>query len=97
MTLWFGFCKFFNSGSDSYGEDIAGTESDESTDYDIEDEYDDDNDFIVEDLDMYPPSPVPNSGGIVLKLIESFLMNLYSLRNIEFSFPCNLPMPCLSN
>lgn len=79
MTLWFGFCKFFNSGSDSYGEDIAGTESDESTDYDIEDEYDDDNDFTVEDLDMYPPSSVPNSGGIVLKLIESFLMNLYSL------------------
>ncbi|KAG5558434.1 hypothetical protein RHGRI_008389 [Rhododendron griersonianum] len=56
--------------SDSYGEDIAGTESDESTDYDIEDEYDDDNDFIVEDLDMYPPSPVPNSGVVIEEILD---------------------------
>ncbi|XP_058205231.1 peptidyl-prolyl cis-trans isomerase FKBP53 isoform X2 [Rhododendron vialii] len=56
--------------SDSYGEDIAGTESDESTDYDIEDEYDDDNNFIVEDLDMYPPSPVPNSGVVIEEILD---------------------------
>lgn len=67
MWLWFRFCKFFNYGSDSYGEDIAETESDQSIDYDTEDESDDD--FIVGDLGMYPPSPIPNSGGIVLKLI----------------------------
>lgn len=77
-----GICKFFNYDRDPFGEDIGGTESDESTDYDSEDEYDDD--FSVEDLDMYPPSPVPNSGGIVLKLIESFLVNPSSLRNNDF-------------
>ena len=50
--------------SDSYGEDIAETESeDESSDYDSEDEYD--VDFISDDdLEFLAPSPVPNSGGI---------------------------------
>lgn len=41
-------------------EDIADTESDESSEYDYDDEYDDD-----DDLQMYSPSPVPKSGGIL--------------------------------
>ncbi|CAK9161050.1 unnamed protein product [Ilex paraguariensis] len=55
--------------SDSYEEDIVeiGSESDESTDYDTEDESKDD--FIDDDLEMYPPSPVPNSG---VKIEEIF-------------------------
>jgi len=52
--------------SESWGEDIEGTESDESSDYDSEDGYDDG--FIVDsDVDMYP-SPVRNSGGIFVVL-----------------------------
>ncbi|XVF53981.1 hypothetical protein PTKIN_Ptkin05aG0144400 [Pterospermum kingtungense] len=57
--------------SDSYGEDIAETESeDESSDYDSEDEYDDD--FIDDDgdLELYPPSPVPNSGVIIEEIVD---------------------------
>ena len=48
--------------SDS-GETIADTESDESSEYDYDDEYDDD--FIDDDNDLqiYPPSPVPSVGG----------------------------------
>lgn len=53
--------------SDSFGEDIAETES-ESSEYDSDDAYDDG--FIDdEDLDIYPPSPVPNS-GVVIEEIE---------------------------
>ncbi|KAL7001641.1 peptidylprolyl isomerase [Sarracenia purpurea var. burkii] len=55
-----------NYGSDSYEEDIAETEFDESTDYDTEDEYDD---FIVDDLDTYP-SPVPNSGVVIEEILD---------------------------
>ncbi|PSR93366.1 Peptidyl-prolyl cis-trans isomerase [Actinidia chinensis var. chinensis] len=55
-------------GHDSYGEDIAETESDESTDYDTEDEYD--SDFIDDDLDMYPPSPIPNSGVVIEEILD---------------------------
>ncbi|KAB2596563.1 peptidyl-prolyl cis-trans isomerase FKBP53 [Pyrus ussuriensis x Pyrus communis] len=53
-------------GSDSSGEDIADTES-ESSEYDT----DDDNVGFIddEDFDMYPPSPVPNS-GVVIEEIE---------------------------
>ena len=56
---------FLNYDSDSYGEDIAESDSDESSDYDTEDEHEDN--FIDDDLDMYPPSQshVPNSGGII--------------------------------
>ena len=53
--------------SDSFGEDIEGTESDDSSDYGSEDGYDDG--FIVDsDIDMYHSSPVPNSGGIFVIL-----------------------------
>lgn len=50
--------------SDSYEEDIAETESEgeESTDYDTDDDV---AEFIDHDIDMFPPSPVPNSGGIL--------------------------------
>ncbi|XWS50666.1 hypothetical protein CRYUN_Cryun12cG0105800 [Craigia yunnanensis] len=50
--------------SDSYGEDIAETESeDESSDYDSEDEYDD-------DLEFFPSSPVPNSGVVIEEIVD---------------------------
>ncbi|XP_057450123.1 peptidyl-prolyl cis-trans isomerase FKBP53 isoform X2 [Lotus japonicus] len=56
---------------DSLGEDIAETESesDESTDYDSEDDYGDD--FIDDsDFEMYPSSPVPNSGVIIEEIVD---------------------------
>ncbi|KAJ4954806.1 hypothetical protein NE237_011589 [Protea cynaroides] len=55
--------------SDLYGEDIAETESDESTDYDTETEYE--NDFIDDsDLEAYPSSPVPNSGVVIEEILD---------------------------
>lgn len=69
------WCKFFiflifllrYCESDSWGEDIEGTDTDESSEYDSEDDYDDG--FIVDsDVDMYQSSPVPNSGGIFILL-----------------------------
>jgi hypothetical protein len=57
ITLFFLILQIL---SDS-GETIADTESDESSEYDYDDEYDDDDD----DLQMYSPSPVPKSGGIL--------------------------------
>ncbi|KAL4363241.1 hypothetical protein GQ457_04G012620 [Hibiscus cannabinus] len=56
--------------SDSYGEDIAETESeDETSDYDSEDEYGDD--FIDDgDLEFYPPSHVPNSGVVIEEIMD---------------------------
>ncbi|XAR71792.1 Peptidylprolyl isomerase [Bertholletia excelsa] len=57
----------YGSGSD-FEEDIAGSETDESSDYDTEDEYDDD--FIDDDLDVYPPSPVPNSGVVIEEIFD---------------------------
>ena len=56
--------------SDSYGEDIAETVSeDESSDYDSEDEYEDDliND---DDLEFFPTSPIPNSGVISEEIVD---------------------------
>lgn len=51
--------------SDSFGEDIAETDTEDSSEYDTGDEYDDE--FIDDDDDeypeMYPTSPVPKSGG----------------------------------
>ncbi|KAJ1391258.1 Nucleoplasmin core domain superfamily [Sesbania bispinosa] len=50
--------------SDSLGEDVVGTDSEESSEYDSEDGYADD--FIDDsDIDLYPSSPVPNSGVII--------------------------------
>lgn len=49
------------------GEDIADTETgtEDSSEFDSEDDYDED--FIDDsDLDMYPHSPIPNSGGILM-------------------------------
>ncbi|KAK8686641.1 hypothetical protein V6N13_125664 [Hibiscus sabdariffa] len=56
--------------SDSYGEDIAETESeDESSDFDSDDEYGDD--FIDDgDLEFYPPSNVPNSGVVIEEIMD---------------------------
>lgn len=54
---------------DSDGEDIAETDEDESSTYDTEDEYDDD--FIDDsDFEMFPPSPVPNSGVVIEEIVE---------------------------
>ncbi|KAJ7975569.1 Peptidylprolyl isomerase [Quillaja saponaria] len=55
--------------SDSFGEDIAETETDESSEYDTEDEYADG--FIDDsDLEMYPSSPVPNSGVVIEEIVD---------------------------
>ena len=78
----FGIFNFCGYDSDSYGEDIAETESDESTDYDTEDEYD--SDFIDDDLDMYPTSPILNSGGIALRPFIYIHMNPSTLQNLGF-------------
>ncbi|GAV89419.1 FKBP_C domain-containing protein [Cephalotus follicularis] len=57
--------------SDSFGEDIAETETDESSEYDTEDNYDDD--FIDDDDDyghMFSPSPIRNSGVVIEEITE---------------------------
>lgn len=69
MVFFFIFFLIFllRCESDSWGEDIEGTDTTESSEYDSEDEYD--NDFIVDsDVDIYQSSPVPNSGGIFILL-----------------------------
>ncbi|XP_027361694.1 peptidyl-prolyl cis-trans isomerase FKBP53 [Abrus precatorius] len=54
---------------DSLGEDIEGTESEESSEFDSEDEFADD--FIDDsDIDMYPSSPVPNSGVVIEEIVD---------------------------
>ncbi|KAI4351891.1 hypothetical protein L6164_006195 [Bauhinia variegata] len=54
---------------DSFGEDIAETETEGSSDYDSEDEYGDDM-LDDSDIDMYPPSPVPNSGVRIEEIVD---------------------------
>ncbi|XP_030948462.1 peptidyl-prolyl cis-trans isomerase FKBP53-like isoform X1 [Quercus lobata] len=57
--------------SDSFGEDIADTNSDESSEFDSEDGYEDEDDFIDDsDLDMYNPSHVPNSGVVIEEIVD---------------------------
>ncbi|KAJ9139979.1 hypothetical protein P3X46_030667 [Hevea brasiliensis] len=55
--------------SDS-GEDIAETESEDSSEFDYGD--DDDDDFIDddEDIEMFAPSPVPNSGVVIEEIVD---------------------------
>ncbi|XP_045814544.1 peptidyl-prolyl cis-trans isomerase FKBP53 [Trifolium pratense] len=48
---------------DSLGEDV-GTDSEESSEYDSENGYDD-HFFDDSDMEMYPSSPVPNSGVVI--------------------------------
>lgn len=81
-ALFHFFAIFFNSWSDPYVEDIMGIDSedeDDSISYDSEDE-DDNDDYIDDDLGMYPPSPIPNSGGIFL--IECLTLVSYSLETL---------------
>lgn len=53
--------------SDSFGEDNSETEG--SSEYNTEDEYMDG--FIDDsDIDSYPPSPLPNSGGNLFVLLD---------------------------
>ncbi|EEF51514.1 FK506-binding protein, putative [Ricinus communis] len=56
---------------DDSGEDIAETETEESSECDYDDEYDDD--FIDDDdddLEMFSPSPVPNSGVVIEEIVD---------------------------
>ncbi|XP_047176032.1 peptidyl-prolyl cis-trans isomerase FKBP53 isoform X1 [Vigna umbellata] len=54
---------------DSWGEDIEGTDTTESSEYDSEDEYD--NGFIVDsDVDIYRSSPVRNSGVVIEEIVD---------------------------
>jgi FK506-binding nuclear protein len=55
--------------SDSLGEDV-GTDSEESSEYDSENGYDD-HFFDDSDMEMYTSSPVRNSGGIVILSVFS--------------------------
>ncbi|KAK9983149.1 hypothetical protein SO802_032674 [Lithocarpus litseifolius] len=56
---------------DSFGEDIADTTSDKSSEFDSEDRYEDEDDFIDDsDLDMYNPSHVPNSGVVIEEIVD---------------------------
>lgn len=53
------------------GEDIADTETgtEDSSEFDSEDDYDED--FIDDsDLDMYPHSPIPNSGVVIEEIVD---------------------------
>lgn len=50
--------------------EIGSEDEDDSIDFDSEDEEDDD-DYSEDDLGIYPPSPVPNSGGNFLNRIFS--------------------------
>ncbi|XP_038877990.1 peptidyl-prolyl cis-trans isomerase FKBP53 [Benincasa hispida] len=58
--------------SDSFGEDIAETDTEDSSEYDTGDEYDDE--FIDDDDDdypgMYPTSPVPKSGVVIEEIVD---------------------------
>lgn len=60
----------YDSDSDSFGEDIAETDTEErSTDYDSEDDYDED--FIDDgDFQMFPPSRVPNRGVVLEEILD---------------------------
>lgn len=49
--------------------EIGSEDEDDSIDFDSEDEEDDD--YSEDDLGIYPPSPVPNSGGNFLNRIFS--------------------------
>ncbi|XP_028756455.1 peptidyl-prolyl cis-trans isomerase FKBP53 [Neltuma alba] len=54
---------------DSFGEGIADTETEESSEYNTEDEYADG--FIDDsDIESYPPSPVPNSGVVIEEIVD---------------------------
>ncbi|XP_044468336.1 peptidyl-prolyl cis-trans isomerase FKBP53 isoform X2 [Mangifera indica] len=53
--------------SDSYGEDIIETDTDESSEFDTGDEYEDD---IDDDDDLFPPSPVRNSGVVIEEIVD---------------------------
>ncbi|KAL9412116.1 hypothetical protein AB3S75_045688 [Citrus x aurantiifolia] len=59
--------------SDSYGEDIAETETDESSGFDTEDEYGDD--FIDDDDNEEFYSSVPNSGVVIEEIEDDKPMN----------------------
>lgn len=62
--------------SDSYGEDIAETETDESSGFDTEDEYGDD--FIDDDDNEEFYSSVPNSGGNLPFSLSFFFLPPFS-------------------
>ncbi|KAL2555995.1 Peptidyl-prolyl cis-trans isomerase FKBP53 [Forsythia ovata] len=57
-----------DSGSDSYEEDVVGTDSEDEDDFMIYDSEDEDEDD--DDLGMYPPSPVPNSGVRIEEIVD---------------------------
>lgn len=47
------------------------SDSDDSSDMNTDDSYDDEfSDEDAEDVLMYPPSPVPNSGGMMLLCLK---------------------------
>ncbi|GMH19707.1 hypothetical protein Nepgr_021548 [Nepenthes gracilis] len=53
---------------DSYGEHIAETETEESSDYDSEDALEDD--FFHDDMDMFPSSPMRSSGVVIEEIVD---------------------------
>ncbi|XP_059452794.1 peptidyl-prolyl cis-trans isomerase FKBP53 [Corylus avellana] len=54
---------------DTSGEDIAETETEDSSEFDSEGDYDED--FIDDsDIEVYPPSPIPNSGVVIEEIVD---------------------------
>lgn len=74
----FSICFSFTiTERESYGEDIADTETERSAGHSDEDKYDDS--FINDaDLDVIPPSPVSDGGGI-LCYFSLFSVNIHEL------------------
>lgn len=68
---------FITAYSDS-GEDISNTETEDSSEFDYDDEYDDD---FIDDDEMFCPSPVPNSGGIVFYLVIYKQLQILEIEN----------------
>ncbi|KMZ63066.1 Peptidyl-prolyl cis-trans isomerase [Zostera marina] len=65
------YCGHSGDGNstDSYGEDITEQGSDESVDFDSEEDYDED--FIDDgDVEVFPPSPKTNSGVVIEEILD---------------------------
>ncbi|KAL9669864.1 hypothetical protein QQ045_007414 [Rhodiola kirilowii] len=56
--------------TDSYGEDIAESDTDESTDYNTDDSFGEGFTDEDDDLVMYPPSPIPKSGVVIEEIVD---------------------------
>ncbi|KAG8381466.1 hypothetical protein BUALT_Bualt06G0124800 [Buddleja alternifolia] len=70
---------------DSYEEGVMVTDSEDESVYDSEDE-DEGDDYIDDEFGMYPPSPVPNSGGHLF-MVRAFMAIDF---NLALNFKWNI-------